>query len=91
VYLDSCVEVRTMPAAGMMTYWISWPHEETTSISTGLRWAGEDEAVGYSIVPDAEDEEAEAGHTHDHDHDHAHEDAEDEEDDGWEVEPFVEF
>jgi hypothetical protein len=90
VYLDSCVEIRSLPEAGMMTYWISWPHEETTSISTGLRWAGEDEAVGYSVVPD---DGGEAGHAHEGEHadghEHAHEG--DEDDDGWEVEPFVEF
>jgi hypothetical protein len=85
VYIDSCVEVRTMPEAGMMSYWIRWPHEETTSISTGLRWADEDEAVGYSVTPETEDEADETAH----DHGHSHED--DEDDDGWEVEPFVEF
>ncbi len=78
VYLDSCVEVRTMPEAGMMSYWISWPHEETASISTGLRWAGDDEAVGYSILPDDE-------HEHDESCDHG------DEGDEFEVEPFVEF
>ena len=81
VYLDSCVEVRTMPEAGMMSYWIKWPHEETSSISTGLRWAEADEAVGYSILPD-HDEDAE-------EHDHADDEADD--DEGYEVEPFVEF
>ena len=83
VYLDSCVEVRSMPDAGMMTYWIMWPHEETSSISTGLRWAGEDEAVGYGVVPEGEDGH-ECGEECDHDHDA-------EEEDGYEVEPFVEF
>lgn len=79
VYLDSCVEVRTLPEAGLMSYWVSWPHEETASISTGLRWAGEDEAVGYSILPDDE-------HEHDESCDHEHDDETE-----FEVEPFVEF
>jgi hypothetical protein len=56
----------------MMSYWMSWPHEEEASISTGLRWAGEDEAVGYVVHPDD-------GHEHD------------DEDDEFEVQPFVEF
>ena len=81
VYLDSCVEVRTMPEAGMMSYWIKWPHEETTSISTGLRWAEGDEAVGYSILPD-HDEDADADE---------HDDDEADDDESYEVEPFVEF
>jgi hypothetical protein len=86
VYLDSCVEVRTMPEAGMMSYWIKWPHEETSSISTGLRWAGDDEAVGYSVLPDDDD------HDHGEDHaDHVHGDDEADDDEGYEVEPFVEF
>ena len=83
VYLDSCVEVRSLPEPGLMTYWIMWPHEETSSISTGLRWAEDDEAVGYGML--AESEEAhECGEECDHDH-------EGDEDDGYEVEPFVEF
>ena len=81
VYLDSCVEVRTMPEAGMMSYWIKWPHEETTSISTGLRWAEGDEAVGYSILPDHDDDAEENDHADD----------EEDDDEGYEVEPFVEF
>jgi len=81
VYLDSCVEIRTMPKDGMMSYWIKWPHEETTSISTGLRWAEGDEAVGYSILPD-HDEDADADE---------HDDDEADDDESYEVEPFVEF
>ena len=83
VFLDSCVEVRSLPQAGLMTYWILWPHEETDSVSTGLRWAETDEAVGYSLLPEGE-EGHECGEECDHEHD---EDA----DDGYEVEPFVEF
>ena len=83
VYLDSCVEVRTMPEAGMMSYWIKWPHEETTSLSTGLRLADEDQAVGYSIMPEHDHADDEA--------DHEHGEADDDDEDGYEVEPFVEF
>jgi hypothetical protein len=83
VYLDSCVEVRSLPDAGLMTYWIKWPHEETSSISTGLRWAEGDEAVGYSVLPDDEDEDE---HVHDEACDHEHDDETE-----FEVEPFVEF
>ncbi len=79
VYLDSCVEVRSLPEAGLMTYWITWPHEETSSISTGLRWAEDGEAVGYSVLPDDE-------HVHDESCDHEHDDETE-----FEVEPFVEF
>jgi len=91
VYLDSCVEVRSLPDDGLMTYWVMWPHEETGSISTGLRWAEDDEAVGYSLLPDEEDGH-ECGAECDHDHDEGSTDDEgDEADEGWEVEPFVEF
>lgn len=85
VYLDSCVEVRSLPDAGLMTFWIRWPHEETSSISTGIRLAESDEAVGYSLVPDDEDE-----HQHDETCDHEHDD-DDDDDEGYELGPFVEF
>jgi hypothetical protein len=85
VFLDSCVEVRSMPETGLMTYWVSWPHEETSSISTGLRWAEGDDAVGYAMLPD-DDHDDEADHTHE-----AGDEAEGDDDADWEVDPFVEF
>ena len=98
VYLDSCVEVRTMPEDGMMSYWVKWPHEETSSISTGLRWAEEAEAVGYSILPDHDEDteehddgEADPGDADPGDADGEADDDDADDDEGYEVEPFVEF
>jgi len=60
VYLDSCVEVSTIPKAGFLAHYVSYSGERRASISTSIRGAESDECSAYAFgVPDEDQEEEE--------------------------------
>ena len=55
VYLDSCVEIRSIPAGGFVAHYSERRGEHPGEISTSVRGAGEDQAAAYYVGPDDED------------------------------------
>lgn len=59
VFLDACVECRSVPQSGFLAHFVEWSGEETAKISTAIRGATDDEAVAYYIGSgnDSDDDE----------------------------------
>lgn len=49
VFLDACIECRSVPQSGFLAHFVEWLGEETARISTAIRGASDDEAVAYSM------------------------------------------
>jgi hypothetical protein len=49
VYLDACVEIRSIPKQGFLAYFTSRQGEDLGGISTAIRGASEREAVGFDV------------------------------------------
>jgi hypothetical protein len=61
VFLESCVEVKSVPEAGFITSLQEWDGEADASIVTSVRGAGDDVAVAFGWMPDADEGAGVAG------------------------------
>jgi hypothetical protein len=55
VYLDSCVEVRSIPAEGLVAHYVAFSGETETAVTTPLRGVTESEGTAYAFGPDDAD------------------------------------
>lgn len=49
VFLDVCVECRVIPTEGFLAHFKKWSGGKTSSISTGVRGAAEEQVTAYSL------------------------------------------
>lgn len=59
VFLDSCVEVSSIPEAGFLAHYVSILGERRASISTSVCGASQDQCSAYAFGAPEEDEEEE--------------------------------
>jgi hypothetical protein len=59
IYMDSCIELRSLPKGGLMTYVTIRDGEDTGGISAALLGATSRSAVAYSWSPDPAEESTE--------------------------------
>lgn len=52
VFLDICVECKTIPKQGFLAHFMEWEGIERGSISTAIRGATDEEVNAYSYNPD---------------------------------------
>jgi hypothetical protein len=62
VYLDSCVEISSIPAAGFLAHYTVYDGEKHGSISTSIRGAEPDQCSAYSLDEPEDNEEQEEGY-----------------------------
>jgi hypothetical protein len=65
VYLDACVEITTVPDAGMLTHFSLREGEDTGGISTALRGVPEHCAAAYQLGSDTDEDDANDEDDHD--------------------------
>lgn len=52
VYLDICIECKTIPESGFLAHFMEWEGRDRGSISTGIRGATDQQVNAYSYSPD---------------------------------------
>lgn len=57
IYLDTCVEIRTVPVRGFLAHFSSRAGEDLGGISTSVVGAKESEASSFDLGPDDSEEE----------------------------------
>jgi hypothetical protein len=57
IYLDTCVEIRTVPARGFLAHFSSRAGEDLGGISTSVVGAKASEATSFDLGPDDSEEE----------------------------------
>lgn len=57
VFLDSCIEIHTVPKAGFLANYVSYQGTRTASISTTIRGATDEHCIAYGLEPDEEGEQ----------------------------------
>jgi hypothetical protein len=57
IYLDACIECRSIPQNGFLTYFAEFEGEEEDSVATVVQGASDEQATAYSFGPDGEDED----------------------------------
>jgi hypothetical protein len=51
VYLDSCVEVRSIPVEGLVAHYVAFSNDTDTAVTTPLRGVTESEGTAYAFGP----------------------------------------
>jgi hypothetical protein len=52
IYLDACVEIRSLPAGGCLTYYGQHSGKQPSGIFTGMRGVSEEQADVYHFAPE---------------------------------------
>ena len=59
IYLDSCIEIHSIPAAGFLAHLSLREGKDIGDISTSIRGATEEQAVAFHLESDEENEDGE--------------------------------
>jgi hypothetical protein len=59
IYLDSCIEIRSVPRGGFLAHFSLREGEEIGGISTSIRGATEKQAIAFHLGSDDDDEDGE--------------------------------
>jgi len=60
VFMDACIEIRQMPSEGFLAYFEELTPAPTSSMSTALRMANEQQVGAYAWGPDEDDDDEDA-------------------------------